>query len=302
MSEKFIGSEACSIDPVPYQETPRYYSLRTSPSEYGYLSPLRARKTVTFRADQRHILWYDRGARMGSVPARFMILSFNGPIEVSRNKLSLDSPASFSFHPPLPSTPPIFIQPEERKVMVSAGDGLGDSLKGHIAAGKTSECLALRHCREIRLILCGKPNMAPGFPNHSGDYTLHNTCFKSSPSPKDINLLCRKKNTVIILKDNFSFPAYLQLNPEKRQPEPNLLVLYSLPFSQRASSAKEKYRQVLLCLDRGQAGRKATQKVSAYSPKYRDQNNPHQNHIYLHELLMAGKKIGTQDQQHERSP
>lgn len=302
MREKLTCDEARSMDMVHYLETLGYYPQRISRSDYWYISPLREERNASFKVDRKLNLWYDHGIGKGGTLIDFGILYFNCSVGELLSRLSPNAVPSLSFHPPFTASPPNSGPQVEKIKIASVGDILSDSLKQYLAKRKIDENLAGRFCQEIHFTLYGKSHVAIGFPNNSGGYELRNEYFKGSSSPKDITLVDQNKSTVSVFEGFFSFLSYLQLHQGKKLPETNFLVLNSLALLERALPAMEKHRQVHLYLDRDEAGRKATQKVLAYGPQYRDRSKWYRHHKDLNELLVAGKSSGLPIFRHGRSP
>ena len=147
--------------------------------------------------------------------------------------------------------------------------------------------IADKYCYEVEFRNAEKEKIfkAVGFKNDAGGYELRNEYFKGSSSPKDINLLDNKANSISVFEGFFDFLSYQAVHQNQEQPLTNFLILNSLSFFERSLSLMETHKQIHLYLDNDEAGRNCNSLALKRSEKFYDESRLYKGYKDLNEWL-----------------
>lgn len=298
-NQTLLCKQANKIDLVDYLQTLGHQPHKIRSNEYWYLSPLRQEKMASFKVNRKLNLWYDHGMGKGGNLIDFGILFHGCTVAEFLQKLEEKTALNFSFHPhhsPAQSLPDAG---EKGLIVIAANPLTSASLCRYITQRNIGPELAKQYLKEVSFELHGKRYTALGFKNNSGGYELRNAHFKGSSSPKDITLIDKKTDAVLVFEGCFSFLSYLSLDPKNRQqscinlPEghTNFLILNSLFFLEKSRSIMEGHTAIHLFLDRDAAGLKATQEALSWSQKYKDKSQLYSQCKDLNNYMLSQQKI-----------
>lgn len=292
-------AEARAIDLVAYLSDLGFMPQKISGSDYWYLSPFREEQTPSFKVDRSRNLWYDHGSGSGGTLIDFGLLFHRCSVQELLERLSAKNSLHFSFHPPVL---PAQEQQEKaaHKVQVLRVELLTDErLLRYVSERQIDSQLAQKYFQQVHFKVGEKTFVALGFPNRSGGFELRNRYFKGCSAPKDFTLIEGTSNapSLAVFEGCFSFLSYLQLAKkaegktaanslfEEAGIASNFLVLNSLSLLEKSRAVMERHALIHLHLDRDAAGRKATEKVLQWSPKYKDKSALYLGHKDLNDYL-----------------
>ena len=152
---------------------------------------------------------------------------------------------------------------------------------------RIAKSVADKYCYEVAFKNAGKEKLfkAVGFKNDAGGYELRNEYFKGSSSPKDINFLDNKADSINIFEGFFDFLSYQTLHQNQEQSLTNFLILNSLSFFEKSLSLMEKHDCIYLYFDNDEAGRKHNSLALKRLDKFRDESRLYKGYKDLNEWL-----------------
>jgi Toprim domain-containing protein/CHC2-type zinc finger protein len=280
--KKLSCKEACELDLVQLLKSLGHEPTIVRNHDYWFKSPFRVERTASFKVNQNRNIWYDFGEGIGGDLIDFGVRYFNCSVSKLLDYLSNNSFRDhLSFHPHilkerLPPAGANHPAGENKEVdtckILILGERplMADSLVQYLKSRCIPVEIAQTFCREIDFELYGKRQIAVGFKNNKGGFELRNEHFKASSSPKDVTLIDRASDKLIVVEGFFDFLSYqaLQLNPTQLS---NFLVLNSLSFFLRSKDLMDNYKKVNLYLDRDEKGMQCTRTALQWdSTKYID--------------------------------
>ena len=294
--DKLTCSKAKEIDLVNFLNQLGHLPKKIKGNDYWFLSPFRNEKDPSFKVNRKFNVCYDHGMGKGGNLIDFGILFYKVSVTELLEKLEQNN---FFFHQPIESISKNENAGEKEKIkVINVRQGITFlPLTKYLQTRKVSLKIAEVYCREIDFGLYDKKHTAIGFKNNAGGYELRNEYFKGSSSPKDITLFNRDPSKEILLFEGFfnflSWQTIHQKNILLPNLQPNLLVLNSLSFFEKAKEIIEKYSSIRLYLDRDNSGMKITKEALSISNKYIDESYKYKNHKDLNEFLMKEYRMET---------
>jgi hypothetical protein len=288
--------EAKKIDLVEFLLKLGYSPTKIKGNDYWFLSPFRDEKEASFKVNIKFNVWYDHGLGRGGNLVDFGILFYKISVTELLEKLNQNK---FSFHQPIGNISQKNNAGEKEKIkVINIRQGITFlPLTKYLRARRIPLKIADDFCKEIDFRLYDKKHTAIGFKNKAGGFELRNEYFKGSSTPKDITLFNRDPSKEILLFEGFfnflSWQTIRQKNILLPNLQPNLLVLNSLSFFEKAKEIIEKYSSIHLYLDRDNSGMKITKEALLISNKYIDESYKYKNHKDLNEFLMKEFKMET---------
>ncbi|HEY8690683.1 MAG TPA: toprim domain-containing protein [Chitinophagaceae bacterium] len=291
--------EAKKIDIVEYMSSLGFQPKKIKGNDYWFLSPFRNEKEASFKVNKKFNVWYDHGLGKGGNLIDFGILFYKVSVTEFLDKLGQNN---FFFHQHIENISQKNNAGEKEKIsVIDVRPGITFlPLANYLQTRKIPLRIADSFCKEIDFRLYDKKHTAIGFKNKAGGYELRNEYFKGSSSPKDITLLTANSSKEILVFEGFfnflSWQTIQQKNILLPNLQPNLLVLNSLSFFEKAKEIIDKYSSIHLYLDRDNSGMKITKEALSISNKYIDESYKYKNHKDLNEFLMKEYKMETPTQ------
>ena len=288
--------EAKKIDIVEYMSSLGFQPKKIRGNDYWFLSPFRNEKEASFKVNKKFNVWYDHGLGKGGNIIDFGILFYKISVTEFLDKLGQNN---FSFHQHIGNISQKNNAGEKEKIsVIDVRPGITFlPLANYLQTRKIPLRIADTFCKEVDFKLYDKKHTAIGFKNKAGGFELRNEYFKGSSTPKDITLFNRDPLKEILLFEGFfnflSWQTIHQKNILLPNLQPNLLVLNSLSFFEKAKGIIEKYSSIHLYLDRDNSGMKITNEALLISSKYIDESYKYKNHKDLNEFLMKEYKMET---------
>lgn len=260
-------------DLVQYLSSLGFIPAKVRGAQYWYHSPLRIERTPSFKVDRRLNCWYDHGLGRGGTLVDFALLYYGCSISELLHQFRDKNPVSF--HPHKPSSTPA--QEATKSIdVVNVAPLHSRTLLRYLKNRGIDPRIALQYCHEVDFKLYEKQYNAIGFPNDAGGYELRNPWFKGSTSPKAITTIKasqKESQKLLVFEGFFDFLSYQNLSRKEPPAQNHYLVLNSLAFLESSRALMEGYSHISLYLDRDNSGREWTQKVCAWSVKFKDESH-----------------------------
>lgn len=248
-----LCAQANELDFVDYLKSLGYKPQKIKGQDYWYLSPLRQEKTPSFKVHRTKNVWYDHGIGKGGNLVDFAVLFYGCSVTEFLENLDEKQALNFSFHPHLSATQSPADTGEKKLTVIAAGPVTSPSLCRYVSSRNISFHVAKQYLEEVFFVLQGKSFTALGFKNNSGGYELRNEYFKGSSAPKDVTLIGKKADHLVVFEGCFSFLSYLSLNGKNMmedsaalpQQQTSFLVLNSLSFFEKNRGIMESHSSTL---------------------------------------------------------
>lgn len=295
--------EAKRIDLVDYLDSLGYKPAKPPHGDnYWYLSPLRTEKTPSFHVTRTKGVWFDFGMGIGGDIINFGTQYHHCSVSELLKKLSdFNNDNRLSFRPAkdpgIVSAQTFFPAGEKKentdsKIVVIASRPLAAS---HLLDYLEKRCIPLevagKYCREVDFLLYSKPYTVIGFENRSCGFELRSENFKGSSSPKDVSIVGKKDDNLVVFEGFFSFLSFATIIKNQTAPLTNCLILNSLSFFEKSRPLMEQYNQVHLLLDRDNAGMNYTKQALTWNRDiYIDRSDFYRGRKDLNEWLIHHKR------------
>ncbi len=280
MSHKLDIQTAKQISLVELLAGLHFQPTKVRGNDYWYLSPLREEKTASFKVNQKLNAWYDFGTGEGGsiidFGMRYYHCSLSELLEIlGREHLPVITTSSFTH-----------LQTEHPHAGLSILDVQAlyhPALIQYLQRRSITLSIAEEFCKQVHFQIGGHNYFSLGFENNSGGYELRNTFFKGSSTPKDVTHINNHTPQLTVFEGFFDFLSFRMINEKIQIPFTSSLILNSLAFFERSRPLMEKYDQVLLLLDRDEAGRKSTETATGWNKKYIDHSDIYRGYKDLNE-------------------
>ncbi|MEJ4090060.1 toprim domain-containing protein [Galbibacter orientalis] len=227
-----------------------HFPTRKTEKEAWFLSPFRSESQASFKVSLRLNRWYDHGAGIGGNVIDLICLIKRCSVKEALMELD-NKTLSFSFQQ----------QPRFKKIpgieVIEVNPISHPALLDYLKSRKIKLSTAKLYCKEVHYLSKDKRYFAIGLKNISEGYELRNKFYKSSVSPKDITLIKNKGTKLIVCEGMFDLLSLASYDPTLTK-KTDVLVLNSVAFVKRVPDYLKGYNQVILYLDRDNAGEKAT--------------------------------------------
>lgn len=276
--------QAKELDMVAYLASLGHTPARVRNSDYWYHSPLREERTPSFKINRKLNRWYDHGLGKGGNLIDFALLYHGCDVRELLQELSRGA----SLQPSALQRQHVLEKESGAgKLMIVLHQSLSSPyLCRYLSKRGISQAVAARYCREVTYHLYCKQYRAIGFRNDAGGYELRTPSFKASSSPKCITTLNQGAREVVVLEGFMDFLSYRELHKDRKEDQPNFVILNSLAFFEKARPFLEQHEVIRLHLDNDTAGRHSTHYALSLSSRYRDESGLYRHRKDLNEWLM----------------
>lgn len=251
-----------------------HFPTRQTEKEAWYLSPFRSETEASFKVSISLNRWYDHGEGIGGNCIDLVC---------KIKECSVGTALYFLEHLDFQTTAPILKLSStlSRKLKITEVKEIENSnLITYLGERKIPINIAKRYCREVHYVWSGRSYYSIGLKNRSEGWELRNAYCKNGSSPKDITLILKEgSRNLAVVEGMFDLFSLVKEEPNYIK-EASILVLNSISFLEKTFPIIRGFGNVVLYLDRDEAGRKATSKLL----------NNHPNTINKSELY-----IGFQD-------
>lgn len=268
------------MDMVNYLTGLGYEPAKVRNNDYWYLSPLRGEHEPSFKVNRKLNRWYDHGLGKGGNIIDFGIRYHQCSVGDFLRMVG----GGFSIRQT--SVQGLAESEKEHRITVLKDIPVTSfPLLRYLQERKIPAEVYGPFCREVSYRLNDKNYYGIGFRNDSGGFELRNRYFKASSSPKDVTTIANSSSDVKVFEGFMDFLSFMAVQKE-RGPQPDIIVLNSLSFFEKARPFMEAHERVGLYLDRDAAGQNCSRNAVTLSGKYKDESSAYDGFKDINDWLV----------------
>ncbi|WP_163380211.1 toprim domain-containing protein [Cyclobacterium sp. SYSU L10401] len=286
------AKEANKISIVTYLDQLGIKPSKVKAGYCFYLSPYREEKTPSFKVHPIKNLWVDFGDGNAGGTLIDLVLKMNPNFTISEaiQEIATISGSSFFLHPPiLSNAKPSEKEPPGITIIKTKPLGNNRAITDYLHSRGISLEAASDFCREVYYRIGNKRYFGLGNENENG-WSIRNKYWKGCTA-QGVSHYRNNAADLCLFEGIFDLMSYVEMRKAERY-RMDFMVLNSLSSLKSAMPEIQKYRQVNLFLDRDQAGRAATEKLTQSLPQSQDCSGIIGSFKDLNEYWMSRKNHG----------
>ena len=260
-------AEVNAKDMVEYLASIGFQPTRTSHPNYWYLSPLRDEKTASFKVNRNKNTWFDFGIQQGGSLIDFCVRYYACSVREVLQKFQGIVTA-------LTNVPQenISRQAAEPSIIIEKIRALQSfPLLNYLRGRRIHEAVAQKYCSEAIYKVGEKEYYAISFANDAGGYELRSRYFKGSSKPKAPTYISNGAAMLCVFEGFFDFLSFQTIALSFSTPPVDFLILNGVAFMEQCRPMIESHTSVLLYLDYGTGGNRATSLALSWNKACQDQ-------------------------------
>lgn len=272
-------AEVNAKDMVEYLASIGHQPTRSSHPNYWYLSPIRQEKTASFKVNRNKNTWYDFGIQQGGSLIDFCVRYYACSVREVLQKFQGVSTALTN----VPQQGHINQEPEPSIVIETIRGLQSFPLLNYLRSRRIHEAVAQKYCREAIYKIGEKEYYAISFANDAGGYELRNKYFKGGSKPKAPTYISNGAAILCVFEGFFDFLSFQTIARSFSTPALDFLVLNGVAFMEQCRPMIESHASILLYLDYGSGGNKATNLALSWHNGCQDQRSLYKGYKDLNE-------------------